>query len=151
MYSSIMLMVGKSLTARLSSLQEKKAALDAEIREIEQQKSHQLRKEKHERARIIGMAMLRLVEEGSWSDKQLIELITPLIINGKERRFLGLVPPLDKPAASGKEKASSKPAADTSTAKGSEVGSRKSASKSKVSTPLPEPATEDALMSEFNL
>ncbi|MEM9805746.1 MAG: hypothetical protein AAF959_10740 [Cyanobacteria bacterium P01_D01_bin.56] len=83
-------MAGKPLIKRLADLQKKKADLDAQIKQIEQEQNKRLRREKQERARIIGMAMLRLIEQGDWSEDKLIGLVSPLIMSGKERRFLGL-------------------------------------------------------------
>ena len=83
-------MAGKSLEQRLAALKEKKDSLAEQIKKIETEHSRQLRKDRQERARIIGMAILRKVEAGQWSDGYLLELVSTFIISGKERRLLGL-------------------------------------------------------------
>ena len=140
----------KTLLTKLAVLKKRKEELDAEIKRIESEKTKELRKEQQEKARIIGMAMLRLVEDGSWTEEKLLELVSPFIVSGKERRFLGLVSPSDKSATGGKKKSSRKPAAKSLAAEGSDKTIGKSSSKKKAS-PLPDPVSEDSLASEFNL
>ena len=135
-------MAGKSLTKRLADLQQKKADLDAQIKQIEREQSQQLRKEKHERARIIGMAMLRLVETGEWSEDKLMDLISPWIISGKERRFLGL-------ESLAKLTKKTKTAENKSKAKALPEPSKPPATKAAKVSPLPEPVSN--IESEFNL
>ena len=157
-------MAGKSLTQRLADLQQKKADLDAQIKQIEQEQSRRLRSEKHERARIIGMAMLRLVEKREdWTEEKLMGLVSPLIISGKERRFLGLVPAtgqLSRKEASGETvmkvkatDASSQPATASVVKSARSDGTPVAPASSRVTTQgrLPEVTSEEDILSEFNL
>lgn len=136
----------KSLTRKLTVLQEKKAALDAQIKKIEQEQAQQLRKEKQERARIIGLAMVRMIEDSSakdWTEERLLKLVSPFVVSGKERRFLGF-DNADEPSSSGNKHLKK------SSASAEKKISVKAASKTKP-TSLPEPLDEDDLSNEFNL
>lgn len=86
-------MPSKSISAKLAALKKKKDDLDAAIKEMEQEEAQQLRRERHERARVIGMAMLRMVEDDAvadWSEEKLLDLVSPFVVSGKEKRLLGV-------------------------------------------------------------
>ncbi|NEZ65159.1 hypothetical protein D0962_20675 [Leptolyngbyaceae cyanobacterium CCMR0082] len=157
-------MAGKSLTKRLADLQQKKADLDAQIKQIEQEQSRRLRREKQERARIIGMAIFRLVEKGEdWTEEKLMGLVSPFIVSGKERRFLGLAPAtgqLSEKEASGKtvmkleaEGISSKSATASMKKSALSKASSLASESSRATTQgrLPEVTSEEDILSEFNL
>ena len=150
-------MAGKSLTQRLADLQQKKADLDAQIKQIEQEQSQRLRREKQERARIIGMAMLRLVEKGDWTEAKLMEIVSPSIISGKERRFLGLESAASskkgsakRPLAQAQSKSSSKPPNQESPDLNT-TGTVSKSSRTITKGRLPETHSEPDILSEFNL
>ncbi|MEM8610671.1 MAG: hypothetical protein AAGF93_01540 [Cyanobacteria bacterium P01_H01_bin.105] len=146
-------MAGKSLTQRLADLQQKKANLDAQIKQIEQEESQRLRREKHERARIIGMAMLRLVEKGNWTEDKLMRLVAPFVISGKERRFLGLevsAPSRKRSSSSKSSTPSSKSPAAKSTA-AETIGTASKVLQTAAKRRLPEVTTEKDILGEFNL
>ena len=144
-------MPGKSVTNRLAALRKKQANIDAQIKKVESEHAQELRKEKHERARIIGMALLRKVEDGAWTEEQLLELVEPFITSGKEKRFLGIAASAAQAAGkSGKpasERAGRKSSTTVTTVSSAE---KKPAAKSKAK-PLPESDDSEALASEFNL
>ena len=152
-------MAGKSLTQRLADLQQKKADLDTQIKQIEQEPSQRLRREKQERARIIGMAMLRLVETGDWTEDKLMEIVSPSIISGKERRFLGLEPvtsskkgtakrPLAKAQSKSSLKSATPPNGESSNVNATPVDDT---AQETTKGRLPEAHSETDILSEFNL
>lgn len=148
-------MAGKSLTQRLADLQKKKVDLDVQIKQIEQEQSRRLRQEKQERARIIGMAILRLVAQGDWTEDRLMKLVSPLVTSGKERRFLGLESPAISPKMTASEKSVAKIERDASSSKPPTYATVASvASKSSLTITkgkLPEASSEEDILSEFNL
>ena len=164
-------MAGKSLTQRLADLRQKKEDIDAQIKQIEQEQNQRLRREQQERARIIGMAMLRLVEQGEdWTGEKLMGLVSPFIISGKERRFLGLevasTSSKKRTAKSSSVKAksdlasrpstpsptlSSKPPSKADTPKQTKATSSKATPKESSRERLPEASSEEDILKEFNL
>jgi len=154
-------MAGKSLTKRLAALREKQHSITEQIKKIETEQHRQLRKEKQERARIIGIAMLRRMDETDWTEEELFALIDPFIITGKERRFLGL-PIADTsnhqssqhsktPARSQLSESHQKPPQKVNKAKGLSSAQPTGKNNSSVVKHLPETVSEESLMAEFNL
>ncbi|MGB3471189.1 MAG: hypothetical protein WBA51_10235 [Erythrobacter sp.] len=88
----------RSVEDRLQSLQDKRDALAAEIKDIQTQKARQLRKRQHQREALLGKAVYQLVAEGAvitagtWSEEFLLQLMDRQLVRQRDRQLFGLKP-----------------------------------------------------------
>lgn len=88
----------RSVESRLQSLQDKRAALENEIRKIQAEKAREVRKRQRQREAILGRVMYQLVAEGSVteipisSEQSLLGLLDSLLTRQRERQLFGLAP-----------------------------------------------------------
>lgn len=151
-------MANTSIEKRLQTLQQKRDALDAEIKKIQAEKSRALRKRQQQREALVGKVIYRLIDageaikDGPWSEDDLLALMGQHLTRQRERQLFGLAP-----LSKGDGKAISSPAAAEKSRKKTE-GSGKERSKSSAGKSategkksLPVSSNQDELASEFNL
>ena len=161
----------RSVEDRLQSLQDKRDALAAEIKDIQAQKVRQLRKRQHQREALLGKAVYQLVAEGAvisadtWSEEFILQLMDDQLTRQRDRQLFGLKPlsSIDTPSASIDEPGlpASQHQRTVATTRGAEKATTVAASrtdrkieKQQTRTPLRqlnESSSQDELMDEFNL
>lgn len=82
----------KSIELRLQELYEKRASLEAQIKQIEAEKATTLRKRQEKRERLVGKAIYALVTEGAWSEQDVLMLVDPYLKRAIDRHLFGLPP-----------------------------------------------------------
>jgi septal ring factor EnvC (AmiA/AmiB activator) len=172
--------MSQSLEQRLQALYDKRSTLEAQIKQIEAEKSKELRKRQDTRERLVGKAVYALVQSGEWTEAQMLDLMDAYLKRAADRKLFGLAVdenrdtlPSAKPAEStatdpvksdSRKSSATKGAADSSKQKSvpSRSGKRTtaattatdkstSARRKKTGGELPESIGQDDLLDEFNL
>jgi TolA-binding protein len=84
---------------RIGELEERAAKLRGEMQRLKQQEKEKRRKEEALRVRLVGQAVLDLVERGEWPRDQLMGVLDKALQLPKDRRLFGL--PTDSGASVG--------------------------------------------------
>lgn len=84
---------------RIGELAERAAKLRGEMQRLRQEAKESRKKEDAQRARLVGQAVLDLVERGEWPRDQLLGVLDKCLQRPKDRRLFGL--PVDSDASTG--------------------------------------------------
>lgn len=156
----------KSVEARLLSLQEKRDALQDEIRKVQTEKAQDLRKRQQQREALLGRVIYQLIADGAvipadtWTEEFLMQLVDNHLTRQRDRQLFGLKPlassanidteqgAIESHGSSGvNSNASNKAIYDSS--KGKAVSTQQAPAEPK--RQLIENSSQDDLMDEFNL
>ncbi len=157
-------MANTSIEKRLQTLQQKRDAIDTEIKQIQAAKNRELRKRQQRREALVGKVIYQLIEDeipfsgGPWSEGDLLALIAKYVKKQGDRQLFGLEPlepnNTQKSKSTKRAKNSSRKTA-VSTRQQKAIENSKTGSKAKatkqVKPALPTGDSQDELMSEFNL
>ena len=151
-------MANVSVEKRLQALQEKREAIDVEIKKVQTEKARDLRKRQQRREALVGKVIYQLIESGAafkagpWSEDELVAFMDEHLTTGRDRRLFGLAPvgkktdskSLASKRTKPKTRKDEKPKSQSAAKAGSNSAS-KSAGK------FPTSSNQDELMNEFNL
>ncbi len=139
--------MAKSLEQRLEDLQAKRDSLDAQIKAIRKEKVVELRKERDRRERLVGKALYARIEAGDWSHTDLLTMMDAFLTRAVDRQLFGLDIEEHKPA----DAATKKQRRSSSRFTAADNGKAEVSGKPTTPRTLPQPATQDKALSEFNL
>lgn len=157
-------MANTSVEKRLQTLQQKRDALDAEIKKVQTEKARDLRKRQQQREALVGKVMYKLIETrtafkaGVWSEDDLLSLMGQHLTKQRDRQLFGLEPLEQNKAENSQssqraKKTSNKTNTETvknKPSKAQQTDSQPNATRSS-KTALPTGSNQDELMNEFNL
>lgn len=152
------LMPRKSVEDRLQSLQDKREALAAEIKQIQANKAQQLRKRQRQRETLVGRAIYQLVADGAvitadtWTEELVLQVMDGQLTRQRDRQLFGLSIKSDEnnsisPAANDAVE-QQKPSQSSNISSPVDIDN---SSSSKRSPTLPISSGQSELMDEFNL
>ena len=148
----------KSVEARLQSLQDKRDAVEAEIKKIQIEKARELRQRQRQREALVGKAVYQLVADGvvitadTWTEEFLLQLMDDQLTRQRDRQLFGLSVESDKTSSlSSAANNTVKKQKSSQTPNVSPPGDVDNSSSSKRSLKLPTSGKQNELMDEFNL
>ena len=150
-------MANVSVEKRLQTLQQKRDAIDAEIKKVQTEKAREFRKRQHRREALLGRIMYQLIESGTsfnggpWSESQLTAFMDQHLTTQRDRQLFGLSPLSTQSTniASTKKNTKNKPKSSKKAA--AKTAARTDSSPSKRVAELPTISDQNELMDEFNL